>query len=229
MHTNTLKSKVNTLWVALLYNGMHPSFSSFGGNQSIFGVELFQVILRIKLNRNFTFPYFGSLILLFILKSNRHRVGRNCVTGDTYIAGAAFSISCSWSDLLQEIRLRQLNSRRYHALKFPIQLETQAQGWGWGEYWLVHIVVPPIWLQIPFSSLGTFPSSFIGGPVFHPIDDCEHPFLYLPALLGKKRPRGPGESGKGKYAMSSQSSCTLDRRTQRDCWMLFHRAQGEHA
>jgi hypothetical protein len=32
----------------------------------------------------------------------------------------------------------------------------------------------------PFSSLGTFSSSFIGGPLFHPIDNCEHPLLYLP-------------------------------------------------
>jgi hypothetical protein len=32
----------------------------------------------------------------------------------------------------------------------------------------------------PFSSLGTFSSSSIGGPVFHPIVDCEHPFLCLP-------------------------------------------------
>jgi hypothetical protein len=32
----------------------------------------------------------------------------------------------------------------------------------------------------PFRSLGTFSSSSIGGPVFHPIGDCEHPFLYLP-------------------------------------------------
>jgi hypothetical protein len=32
----------------------------------------------------------------------------------------------------------------------------------------------------PFSSLGTFSSSFIGDPVFYPIDDCEHPLLYLP-------------------------------------------------
>ena len=32
----------------------------------------------------------------------------------------------------------------------------------------------------PFSSLGTFSSSSIGGPAFHPIDDCEHPVLYLP-------------------------------------------------
>jgi hypothetical protein len=28
--------------------------------------------------------------------------------------------------------------------------------------------------------LGTLSSSSIGGPVFHPIDDCEHPLLYLP-------------------------------------------------
>jgi hypothetical protein len=32
----------------------------------------------------------------------------------------------------------------------------------------------------PFSSLGTFSSSFIRGPVFHPIDYCRHPLLYLP-------------------------------------------------
>jgi hypothetical protein len=31
-----------------------------------------------------------------------------------------------------------------------------------------------------FSSLGTFSSSFIGGPVFHPIDDSKHTLLYLP-------------------------------------------------
>ena len=32
----------------------------------------------------------------------------------------------------------------------------------------------------PFSSLGTFSSSYIGGPVFHPIHDNEHPLLCLP-------------------------------------------------
>ena len=45
--------------------------------------------------------------------------------------------------------------------------------------WIVDIVVPPIGLQTPLRSLGTFSSSFIGGLVFHPIDDCEHPLLYL--------------------------------------------------
>jgi hypothetical protein len=34
----------------------------------------------------------------------------------------------------------------------------------------------------PFSFLGTFSSSFIRGPVFQPIDDCEHPLLYLPGI-----------------------------------------------
>jgi hypothetical protein len=34
----------------------------------------------------------------------------------------------------------------------------------------------------PFSFLGTFSSSSIGLPVFHPIDDCEHPLLYLPGI-----------------------------------------------
>jgi hypothetical protein len=32
----------------------------------------------------------------------------------------------------------------------------------------------------PFSSLGTFSSSSIGGPVFYPIANCEHPLLCLP-------------------------------------------------
>jgi hypothetical protein len=31
----------------------------------------------------------------------------------------------------------------------------------------------------PFSSLDTFSSSSIGGPVFHPMADCEHPLLCL--------------------------------------------------
>ena len=35
-------------------------------------------------------------------------------------------------------------------------------------------------VTVPFSSLGTFCSFSIGDPVFHLIDDCEHPLLYLP-------------------------------------------------
>jgi hypothetical protein len=38
------------------------------------------------------------------------------------------------------------------------------------------------WVRVadPFSSLGAFSSFSIGGPVFHLIDGCEHPLLYLP-------------------------------------------------
>ena len=58
-----------------------------------------------------------------------------------------------------------------------MQLELRAP-----VYWLFHNVVPPIGLQIadPFSSLGIFSSSSIGGPVIHSIADCEHPLLCLP-------------------------------------------------
>ena len=37
----------------------------------------------------------------------------------------------------------------------------------------------------PFSSLGTFSSSSIGGPVIYPIGDCEHPLMCLlgPSLV----------------------------------------------
>jgi hypothetical protein len=35
-------------------------------------------------------------------------------------------------------------------------------------------------VEDPFSSLGTFSSSSIWVAVFHAIDDCKHPFLYLP-------------------------------------------------
>ena len=38
-----------------------------------------------------------------------------------------------------------------------------------------------------FSSLGIFSSSSIGGPVFHPIADCEHPLLCLPGTGIHKR------------------------------------------
>jgi hypothetical protein len=48
------------------------------------------------------------------------------------------------------------------------------------------------WVADPISSLGAFSSSSIGGPVFHPIADCEHPLLYL--------------SGTGR---ASQAACFL--------------------
>jgi hypothetical protein len=62
-----------------------------------------------------------------------------------------------------------------------IQLETQLRrGWGWvlvSSYHCSFYRVADL-----FSSLGTFSSSFIRGPVLHPIDDREHPLLYLPGI-----------------------------------------------
>jgi hypothetical protein len=56
-----------------------------------------------------------------------------------------------------------------------MQLETQALGVLVRSYCCSTYRV-----AVSFSSLDTFSSSSIGGPVFHPIDDCEHLLLYLP-------------------------------------------------
>jgi hypothetical protein len=56
-------------------------------------------------------------------------------------------------------------------LLIHIQLESRAPG-----YWLVHNC-STYRVADPFSSLGIFSSSSIGGPVIHPIADCEHPLL----------------------------------------------------
>ena len=64
----------------------------------------------------------------------------------------------SWpcrSPVLRHIKFARLmdslstDGRLGHFL-IHMQLETRALGGG-GEYWLVHIVVPPIWLQIPLA------------------------------------------------------------------------------
>jgi hypothetical protein len=67
-----------------------------------------------------------------------------------------------------------IDDRLSHPL-LHMQLETQALGVLLSLYCGSSYRVAD-----PFSSLGTFSSSFIGDPVFHPIDDGEHPILYLP-------------------------------------------------
>jgi hypothetical protein len=47
-------------------------------------------------------------------------------------------------------------------------------------YRLDHIVDPPIGLPTPLAPCVLSLAPFFRGPVFHPIDDCEHPLLYLP-------------------------------------------------
>jgi hypothetical protein len=56
-----------------------------------------------------------------------------------------------------------------------IQLETQLWGVLVSSYCCSSYTVAD-----PFNSLGIFSSSSIGDPMFHPIDYCEHPLLYLP-------------------------------------------------
>jgi hypothetical protein len=60
-----------------------------------------------------------------------------------------------------------------------MQLETQALGGG-GVILVSSYFCSSCRVADPFTFLGTFSGSFIGGPVFHPIDDCEHPLLCLP-------------------------------------------------
>jgi hypothetical protein len=55
----------------------------------------------------------------------------------------------------------------------------------------------------PFSSLGTFSSSSIGGPVIHPIADCEHPLLCLPGPGIVSQEMGPFRKILLVYAMMS--------------------------
>jgi hypothetical protein len=59
-------------------------------------------------------------------------------------------------------------------LLIHMQLEMRAPG-----YWLVHIVVPPIGLQFPLAPWVLSQAPPLGGPVIHPITDCEHPLMYL--------------------------------------------------
>ena len=55
-----------------------------------------------------------------------------------------------------------------------MQLETGALGVLVSSYCFSYRVIEP------FCSLVRISSSFIEDPVFHPMDDCEHPVLYLP-------------------------------------------------
>ena len=67
------------------------------------------------------------------------------------------------------------NDGRVGQLLLNMQLKT------WGLWVLVSSYsCSYYWVADPFSSLGTFSSSSIGGPMFHPIDDTEHPLLDLP-------------------------------------------------
>ena len=67
------------------------------------------------------------------------------------------------------------NDGRLRHLLIHMQIETQALGVLVSSY-----CCSTYWVADPFSSLGTFSSSSIGGPVFHPTADCEHLLQCLP-------------------------------------------------
>jgi hypothetical protein len=81
------------------------------------------------------------------------------------------------------------NDGRLGHLLILTQLETQAPELRVSSYCCSTSKVAD-----PFSSLGTFSSSSIGGAVFHPIADCEHPLLCLP---------GPGIASQEKAISGS--------------------------
>jgi hypothetical protein len=76
---------------------------------------------------------------------------------------------------LQDQRASLLNDSRLGHHLLHMHLETKALGVLSSSYCCSIYRVAD-----PFSSLDTFSSSSIGGPVFHPIADCERPLLCLP-------------------------------------------------
>jgi hypothetical protein len=61
----------------------------------------------------------------------------------------------------------------------------------------------------PFSSLGTFSSSSIGSPVFHSIDNYEHPLLYLLSTGKASQETAISGSFQQNLAGISNSVCVL--------------------
>jgi hypothetical protein len=78
-------------------------------------------------------------------------------------------------DIIARLRAFPPNDGWLGHLLLHMQLETQALGLLVSSYCCSTYRVAD-----PFSSLDTFSGSSIGGPVFHPMDGCEHPLLYLP-------------------------------------------------
>jgi hypothetical protein len=64
-----------------------------------------------------------------------------------------------------------------------MQLESRAPG-----YWLVHNVVAPTGLQISLAPWVLSLAPPLGGPVIHPIADCEHSLMCLlgPGLVSQE-------------------------------------------
>jgi hypothetical protein len=65
----------------------------------------------------------------------------------------------------------------------------------------------------PFSDLGTFSISSIGGPVIHPIADCEHLLLCLPGTNIASQEKAISGSFQQNLAGICNSVCI--------CWLIM--------
>jgi hypothetical protein len=91
------------------------------------------------------------------------------------LPGPAWHSPVLWHMIFARPRASPLSDGQLGHPLLHMQLETQLWGVLVSSYCCSSYRVAD-----PFSSLGTFSSSSIGATVLHPIDDCEHPLLYLP-------------------------------------------------
>jgi hypothetical protein len=73
----------------------------------------------------------------------------------------------------------------------------------------------------PFSSLGTFSSSSIGGPVIYPVADCKHPLMCLlgPGIVSQEA------AISGSFQQNIASVCILNEYKNSMigfCWLRTH-------
>jgi hypothetical protein len=103
----------------------------------------------------------------------------------------------SWpwhSPVLRHIKSAQPMGLSFHCWSTRPSFDTYAardtsSWWGGGVLVLVSSYCCSTYkVEDPFSSLGTSSSSSIGGPVIHPIADCEHPLLCLlgPSIVSQE-------------------------------------------
>jgi hypothetical protein len=112
------------------------------------------------------------------------------------------------SPVLKHIKLARRMGLSFHWWQTRPSFDTYAardtsSGGGGERYCVVHIVVLPIGLKIPLAPWLLGSSSSIGGPVIHPIADCEHLLL---CLLGP-RIASPETAISGSFQQNLASVC----------------------
>ena len=124
-------------------------------------------------------------------------------TCSTMFIDALFIITRSWKNTRYPSTKEWIQKMWYICTMEYYSAIKNDEFWG---YWLVHIG-SNYRVADPFRYLGTFSSSPIGGPVFHPIDDCEHPLLYLPGTGIASHKTGISGSFQQNLAGTGNSVC----------------------